>query len=90
MGHVTPLKPSDMSPQELEQAISASLRYYMLLLMNKFAPPEGLIFSAEDISAFKENPHNQLMIYQREGKVVMRMVAPDEVALALTPAEGSA
>jgi hypothetical protein len=89
MDHVRPLKPSDMSPEELEQAISASLRYYMLLLMHKFAPPEGLVFSAEEIKAFKESPRNQLMIYQRDGQVVVRMVAADEVALALAPPGGN-
>ena len=76
--------------QTLEAKISLSLRHYMLLMMHKLAPPEGLVFEVEEVIAMKDDPRNHLMIYTVDGKVFMKLVMPEEAPLLAMRPGGSA
>lgn len=72
------------------EQINASLRFYMMLLMHKLAPPEGVRLTMEEIEAFKVDPRNHLLI-QKEGDVVTaKMVIEGDIPLLYQATKGNA
>ena len=75
--------------RHIEVSVDAHLRCYLLILMRKLAPPEGVTLTEEDLGTLVGGAHH-LLVTAQGGDITMRLVTSEERALILAPAEGNA